>query len=89
MHYVTFLLSAAAQAGLLPPGPSGFGGGGFGGGSFGPPFMHNPYSMGFPMPGGAFEQNMNFDAGYSNGASYGKDPSQIRRDKARGRHVPY
>lgn len=81
-------MNAAAQAGLMP-GPFGFGGGGFGSGNFGPPFMQSPYGMALPMPGGAFGQNGDFDAGYSNGASYGKDPSQIRRDKARGRHVPY
>ena len=85
---MVLLMSAAAQAGLILPGPFGFGAGGFGGG-FGPPFMQNPYGMGLPMPGGALEQNGHFDAGYSNAASYGKDPSQIRRDKARGRHVPY
>lgn len=88
---MVLLVSAAAQAGLLPPGPldGQFGGWGFGGGSFGAPFMQSPYGMGLPVAGAASEQSRNFDAGYSNGASYGKDPSQIRRDKARGRHMPY
>ena len=86
---IAILISAAAQAGLIPPGPFGFGGG-FGGGSYGPPFMQNPFGMGLPLQGGVpFEQNGNYDASYSNGANYGKDPSQIRRDKARGRHMPY
>ena len=77
---------AAAQAGLIPPGPFGFGGGGFGGAGFGAPFMH--FGMG-PPGGGVYEQNGGYDASYSNGRTYGKDTSHIRRDKARGRHVPY
>lgn len=81
---------AAAQAGLIPPGPFGFGGGGFGVAGFGAPFMQPPFGMGPSIPGGGlYEQNGGYDASYSNGRTYGKDASQIRRDKARGRHVPY
>ncbi|KAL3138664.1 hypothetical protein ABBQ32_006422 [Trebouxia sp. C0010 RCD-2024] len=82
--------AAAAQAGLIPPGPFGFGGGGFGGAGFGAPFMQPPFSMGPSIPGGGLiDQNGGYDASYSNSRTYGKDASQIRRDKARGRHVPY
>lgn len=80
---------AAAQAGLMPPGPFGFGGG-FGAGGFGGPFMQSPFGMGLSMPAeGMYEQNGSHDISYSNGMAYDKDSAQIRRDKARGRHMPY
>ena len=69
----------AAQAGLLPPGP-------FGAGGFAQPFMHFP--MGAQMlTGNILSQSGAFGGDYSTG--YGKDTSQIRRDQARGRHMPY
>ena len=74
---------AAAQAGLLP-GPYG----GFGAGGFGLPFMQPQYPMAAPMlEGSLLGQGADFD--YSNGMGYGKDSAQLRRDRARGRHMPY
>ena len=78
------VIHAAAQAGLIPPGPLGFGGG------FGGPFMQNPFGMGLSLPAeGMYEQNGSYDSSYGNGVAYGKGSAQIRRDKARGRHMPY
>ncbi|KAL0024913.1 hypothetical protein WJX77_002222 [Trebouxia sp. C0004] len=71
--------AAAAQAGLLPPGP-------FGAGGFAQPFL--PFPMGAQMlNGNMLSQHGAFGGHYSTG--YGKDTSQIRRDQARGRHMPY
>ncbi len=69
----------AAQAGLLPPGA-------FGAGGFAHPFL--PFPMGAQMlNGNMLSQSGAFGGDYSTG--YGKDTSQIRRDQARGRHMPY
>ena len=74
---------AAAQAGLLPPGAFGFGAAGFA-----QPFMQQQFPMGAPMLAGSMlDQNGGFGGDFSMG--YGKDTAQIRRDKARGRHMPY
>ena len=69
----------AAQAGLLPPGA-------FGAGGFAHPFL--PFPMGAQMlNSNMLSQSGAFGGDYSTG--YGKDTSQIRRDQARGRHMPY
>ena len=69
----------AAQAGLLPPGA-------FGTGGFAHPFL--PFPMGAQMlNGNMLSQSGAFVGDYSTG--YGKDTSQIRRDQARGRCMPY
>ncbi|KAL0038831.1 hypothetical protein WJX79_009866 [Trebouxia sp. C0005] len=71
--------AAAAQAGLLPPGA-------FGAGGFAHPFL--PFPMGAQMlNANGISQSGVFGGDYSTG--YGKDTSQIRRDQARGRHMPY
>lgn len=71
--------AAAAQAGLLPPGAVGAGG-------FAHPFL--PFPMGAQMlNSNMLSQSGAFGGDYSTG--YGKDTSQIRRDQARGRHMPY
>lgn len=77
--------AAAAQVGLLPPGAYGFGAEGFA-----QPFMQAqyPYSMAVPTLAGRLP-DQNGDFGYNNGMGYGVDSAQIRRDKARGRHMPY
>ncbi len=69
----------AAQAGLLPPGLIGAGG-------FAQPFMHFPIGAQM-LNSNMLSQSGAFGGDYSTG--YGKDTSQIRRDQARGRHMPY
>ena len=54
---------------------------------FGQASAPNPYAMGAPILAG--DVNEEYAAGYSNGVDYSTDPAQIRRDKARGRHMPY
>ena len=50
--------------------------------------MQQQFPMGAPMLAGSMlDQNGGFGGDYSMG--YGKDTAQIRRDKARGRHMPY
>ena len=77
-----FVTSAAIQAGLLPPGSYALGHQGFA-----QPFMQNPYAMGVQALAGETDGDYGF--GYSNGMGYGQESAQIRRDKARGRYMPY
>ena len=50
-----------------------------------------PFPMGAPMLAGGtpHDQSGYWDDSNGTQSGYGKDAAQLRRDKARGRHVPY
>ena len=52
------------------------------------PYMQQQFSMAIPNLAGNIAMQGG-DYGYSNGMGYGKDPTQMRRERARGRHLPY
>ena len=76
-------VGAAAQAGLFPSGPSGYGQQ-----AAAMPYMQQQYHMGIPNLAGNMPR-YNGDFSLDNGMGYGKNETQMRRDRARGRHLPY
>lgn len=75
--------AAAAQAGLFGNVPFGYGSQ-----AEAMPYLQQDYQMAMHnLAGNMPMQTANF--GFDNGMGYGKDQSQVRRDRARGRQFPY
>lgn len=78
-----WIVNAAAQAGLFGSGPFGYGAQ-----ASAMPYLQQEYQMGIPnLAGNMPMHNGNF--GFDDGMGYGKNQTQMRRDRARGRQFPY